>query len=151
MGVPNYLLSFISDFLTDRQQFVRINKNQSSVLSCDIGCPQGCVLSPILFSIYTDFIQSEHTNVKILKYADNMAIVGLLDFKTDASFYFDTVDNFLEKGHSVNLLINAKKTKEMILSFSRTFAIDNYLFINDSVIDKVEHFKYFGTTFSNSV
>ena len=106
----------------------------------------------VLYSLlYTDFIQSEHTNVKILKYADNMAIVGLLDFKTDASFYFDTVDNFLEKGHSVNLLINAKKTKEMILSFSRTFAIDNYLFINDSVIDKVEHFKYFGTTFSNSV
>ena len=151
MGVPNYLLSFISDFLTDRQQFVRINKNQSSVLSCDIGCPQGCVLSPILFSIYTDFIQSEHTNVKILKYADDMAIVGLLDFKTDASFYFDTVDNFLEKCRSVNLLINAKKTKEMVLSFSRTFAIYDYLFINGSVIDKVEHFKYLGTTFSNSL
>ena len=96
----------------------------------------------VLYSLlYTDFIQSEHTNVKILKYADIMAIVDLLDFKTDASFYFDTVDNFLEKGRS----------KEMILSFSRTFAIDNYLFINNSVIDKVEHFKYFGTTFSNSV
>ena len=151
MGVPNYLLSFISDFLTDRQQFVRINKNQSSVLSCDIGCPQGCVLSPISFSIYTDFIQSEHTNVKILKYVDDMAIVGLLDFKADASFYFDTADNFLEKCRSVNLLINAKKTKEMVLSFSRTFAIYDYLFINGSVIDKVEHFKYLGTTFSNSL
>ena len=52
-----------------------------------------------------------------------MAIVGLLDFKTDASFSFDTVDNFLEKCRSINLLINAKKTKEMILSFSRPFAI----------------------------
>ena len=78
----------------------------------------------VLYSLlYTDFIQSEHTNVKILKYAHNMAIVGLLDFKTDASsFYFDTVDNFWENGRSVNLLINAKKTKEMVLSFSRTFA-----------------------------
>ena len=52
MGVPKYLLSFISHFLTDRQQFVQINKNQSSVLSCDIGCPQGFVLSPI-YRFYT--------------------------------------------------------------------------------------------------
>ena len=62
MGVPNYLLSFISDFLTDRQQFVRINKNQSSVLSCDIGCPQGYVptLSYFIFYIYRFYTVRTH-------------------------------------------------------------------------------------------
>ena len=58
-----------------------------------------------------------------------MAIVGLLNFKTDLSFYFDSVDNFLEQCHSVNLLIYAKKTKRMVLSFSRSYAIYDYLFI----------------------
>ena len=52
-----------------------------------------------------------------------MAIVGLLNFKTDLSIYFDVVDNFLEQCRSVNLLINAQKTKEMALSFSRSYAI----------------------------
>ena len=69
LGVPYYLLSFMKAFLNDRQQYVRIGKNHSDILNCDIGAPQGCVLSPILFSIYTSFIQSKHENVKILKSA----------------------------------------------------------------------------------
>ena len=151
LGVPTYLLTFINSFLTDRQQFVRLGNSQSTPLHCDIGCPQGCVLSPILFSIYTDFIQTEHESIKILKYADDMAIIGLLDFKTAASFYFDAIVDVLEKCKSVNLLINAKKTKEMVLSVSRTHAIYDYLFINGSPIEKVEHFKYLGVIFSNSL
>ena len=56
-----------------------------------------------------------------------MAIVGLIDFEADALLYFDTVDNFLGKCRSVNVwIINAKGTKEMILIFSRAFAIYDY-------------------------
>ena len=109
---------------------------KSDVLSCNIGCPQGCVLSPVLFSIYTDFIRSGHDNIKLFKYADDMAIVGLLNFKADNEFYFDAVEQFSEQCRSVNLLINAKKTKEMVLSFSRTYAIYDYLFINSQPIEK---------------
>ena len=58
-----------------------------------------------------------------------MAIVGVLNFKTYSSFYFDAVDHFLEQCHSVNLLINTKKTEEMVLSFSRSYAIYDYLFL----------------------
>ena len=76
LGVPYYLLSFIKAFLTDRQQYVRIGNNHSDILNCDIGAPQGCVLSPILFSMYTSFIQSELENMNIFKYADDMAIAG---------------------------------------------------------------------------
>ena len=55
----------IKSFLVDRQQFVRIGEHKSDVLNCDTGCPQGCVLSPVLLSIYTDFIRAIRTDIKI--------------------------------------------------------------------------------------
>ena len=36
------------------------------------------MLSPLLFSIYTNEMTVHRSNVKVLKYADNMALVGLL-------------------------------------------------------------------------
>ena len=51
MSVPSYLLSVIKDFLVDCQQYVNIGHLKSSELSCDIACPQGCVLSPVIFPI----------------------------------------------------------------------------------------------------
>ena len=66
--------------MAGRQQYVRIRKNHFDILNCDICAPQCCVFSPILFSIYTSLIQSKHEDVKILKYAYDMAIVGLRPF-----------------------------------------------------------------------
>ena len=45
---------FILDFLTNREQRVRINYILSTVLSISTGAPQGCVLCAILFIIYTN-------------------------------------------------------------------------------------------------
>ena len=108
-NVPRYLINFVSSFLIDRKQYVTVGKQKSDTFNCSVGCPQGCVLSPVLFSIYTDFIQSVHPNVKILKYADDMAIIGLLNFKeqNDALFYFDAIERFVDQRHTVNLSINA--------------------------------------------
>ena len=39
----------------------------------------------------------------------------------------------------------------MVVSFSRTFGIYDYLFIDGSPIEKVEHFKYLGTIFSDNL
>ena len=76
-GVPVIFTKLIVSFLSNRTQRVHIGDHKSSNLESSTGCPQGCVLSPLLFSIYTDAIRSQHPNVHILKYADDMAIVGL--------------------------------------------------------------------------
>ena len=80
-----------------------------------------------------------------------MALVGLLNNKTDHYFYYDAIEHYLEQCRDVNLLINAKKTQEMVLSFSRTYAVYDYLFINNSPIEHVANFKYLGTVFSNDL
>ena len=58
MSDSQNLLTIIEAFLVDRPQSVHVGSAQFKKLSCDIGCPQGCVSSPVLFSVYTDFFKS---------------------------------------------------------------------------------------------
>lgn len=78
MNVNGGLIHWIRCFLTDRPQRVLMNGVLSEELVLNTGAPQGCVLSPLLFSIYTNAMTVDTNNVKLLKYADDMALVGLL-------------------------------------------------------------------------
>ncbi len=53
LGLNRSLYSWILDFLTGRSQVVRMGNNTSSPLTLNTGAPQGCVLSPLLYSLYT--------------------------------------------------------------------------------------------------
>ena len=91
----------------------------------------------------------------LFKYADDMAIVGFLNFKDHSTSYpyFESVQNFVEQCASVNLFINSTKTKEMVVGFSRTYDIYDYLFINGNPIERVDTctFKYLGTFFDSNL
>ena len=45
------------DYLTNRPQYVRLHDCVSEVVVCSTGAPQGTVLSPFLFSLYTSDLQ----------------------------------------------------------------------------------------------
>ncbi len=51
LSVPTSVCQWITSFLTNRQQLVRLGIYTSSTIST--GAPQGCILSPLLFSLYT--------------------------------------------------------------------------------------------------
>ncbi len=59
-------LSVDQQLLTDRQQLVRLVKYSSSTRMISTGAPQGCVLSPLLFSLYTNDCTSKDPSVKLL-------------------------------------------------------------------------------------
>ena len=73
------LVGWILDFLTNISQCVKVNETMSSLLSTSTGSPQGCVLSALLFILYTDDCRSNHDNRFIIKYADDSVIVSLLN------------------------------------------------------------------------
>ncbi len=53
LSVPTSICQWINSFLTDRQQLVRLGKYTSSSRMNSTWAPQGCVLSPLLFSLST--------------------------------------------------------------------------------------------------
>ncbi len=78
LSVPTSNCQWINSFLTDRQQLVRLGKFSSSTCTISTGAPQGCVLSPLLFSLYTKDFTSKDPSVKLLKFPDNTTLIGLI-------------------------------------------------------------------------
>ena len=73
---PSFIL-WILDYLTERPQFVKVKDSRSDVLKTNTGAPQGTVLSPFLFSIYTSDCRSSSPDCPISKFADDTAMAGL--------------------------------------------------------------------------
>lgn len=53
LGINTSLCNWILDFLSNRPQSVRVENHTSSTLILNTGVPQGCVLSPLLYSLFT--------------------------------------------------------------------------------------------------
>ena len=64
LTVPASTCQWITNVLTDRQQQVRLGRTTSVTWTISIGAPQGCVLSPLLFSCFTNDCTSGDPNVK---------------------------------------------------------------------------------------
>ncbi len=65
LSVPTSICQWITSFLTDRQQLVRLGKFSSNTCTISTGAPvvEGCVLSPLLFSLYTNDCTSKDPSV----------------------------------------------------------------------------------------
>ena len=78
MGVHTSLCRWVLDFLSDRTQRVKVGELVSSPLTLNVGAPQGCVLSPSLFSLYTNDCTSKDPSVKMIKFSDDTTLKGLI-------------------------------------------------------------------------
>ncbi|KAL0147893.1 hypothetical protein M9458_056814 [Cirrhinus mrigala] len=115
LSVPTSICQWITSFLTDRQQLVRLGKLTSGTRTINTGAPQGCVLSPLLFSLYTNDCTSKDPSVKLLKFADDTTVIGLIR-DGDESAYRQEVEQLSLWCSRNNLELN---TVEMTVDFRR--------------------------------
>ena len=109
--------SWIIEFLTHRTQYVNRNGKSSETLITNTGAPQGCVLSPVLYSIYANDYRTMDENVCLIKFADGTTLHGLLSNSEKA--YRSEVNRFCEWCKNNHLTLNVDKTKEIVCDYRR--------------------------------
>ena len=133
--------------MTNRPQFVRFDTFYSSNRVINVGSPQGTCISPALFTIYTDDCRSECDFVKVVKFADDTAILGLLDGTCESfTLFLNEIERFVSWCARHSLQLNVSKTKDMIFDFRKNETDHPVIEIGDERVERVSDYKYLGVT-----
>ncbi len=151
LGLNTSLCDWIQDFLTARPQVVKVGQFTSNSITLNVGAPQGCVLSPLLYSLYTHDCVSSHSSTSIIKFADDTVVLGLVSNNNEAA-YLDEVERLTSWCQDNCLSLNVSKTKELIVDF-RKRQLQPYtpLMISGTPVERVSSFKYLGVNISEDL
>ncbi len=143
LGLNRSLCSWILDFLTGRSQVVRMGNNTSSPLILNTGAPQGCVLSPLLYSLYTHDCTATHSSNVIVKFADDTTVIGLIT-DNDETAYREEVSTLTKWCQENHLSLNIDKTKELVVDYRRQSREHTPITIDKTPVERVSSFKFLG-------
>ena len=127
INIPTVL--WVLDYITNRLQFVKASPGDiSKVIRKNTGAPQGTVLSPLLFGLYTADCKNAHASFPITTFADDTGLTGQVTDDTgltgqitddDDSCYRQEIDHFIDWCDQNYLQLNVGKTKEMVIDFRK--------------------------------
>ena len=155
IGMDGRDIRIIANLYWHQKAAIRINNELSPFTSIQRGVRQGCVLSPYLFNIYTEFIFRQSNdlpginiqgiNVNNLRYADDTALLA-----DDSDKLQDIVSKVQEESSKAGLEMNVKKTKTMIIS--RDSANKKLeVRVNGEILQQVNRFIYLGTVVMDDI
>ncbi|KAI3356695.1 hypothetical protein L3Q82_003380 [Scortum barcoo] len=143
MGVGSHLVAWITDYLTGRPQYVRLGDCRSDTVASSTGAPQGTVLSPVLFTLYTSDFQYKSEFCHVQKFADDTAIVGCIRSGQEDE-YRELIKDFVTWCDLNHLLLNTTKTREMVVDFRRPRPHPEPVIIKGDCVEVVHTYKYLG-------
>ena len=100
-----------------------MNRTLSSALITNVGAPQGCVSSAVLFTLYTDSCcteeclsegRTDRPDQHILKYSDDKFLISLLNSSSDPGLHQHRVNKVVEWTDNNALIINTKKDRGVV-------------------------------------
>ncbi|KAI4900206.1 hypothetical protein NFI96_000495 [Prochilodus magdalenae] len=143
MEVDMHLVTWITDYLTGRPQHVRIRDCSSDTVISSTGAPQGTVLSPVLFTLYTSDFKYNSELCHMQKFSDDTAIVGCVRNGQERE-YRSLVEDFVEWCTTNHLKLNITKTKEMCIDFRRSRPSQQPISIKGVDVEVVRSYRYLG-------
>jgi hypothetical protein len=153
-GVKGAALSWFESYLRPRSQQVNVNSRISSSFNIDTGVPQGSILSPLLYILYTADMPSCLRHASYYSYADDTQLMH-----SGASTLVSKVTSELEDDFkrifqwaASNLIkLNAEKTKFIVIKSRHTFAPAIQLNLEGQFISESETMKILGVIFDGTM
>ena len=88
------------------------------MLTLNTGAPQGWVLSPVLYSLFTHHCVARHDYNILIKFADDTSVVGLITDNNDPA-YREEVRDMAVWCQDNNLSLNLSNTKQLIVDYRK--------------------------------
>lgn len=149
-GVRGVAWSWLSSYLSNRQQFVQIGDHKSDYMNITCGVPQGSILGPKLFILYINDICRVSQELKFVLFADDTNIFCSGENLQQTLETITTGINKLKVWFDKNKLsLNLSKTKIML--FGRHIDCNVELIIDNTKIEMVEEIKFLGVILDNKV
>ena len=145
IGIGGNLLQWFRNFITGREQCIRVNSSTSPYGSVTSGIPQGTILGPLFFIIYIDGLSKIVVN-KINLYADDSKLYGLANNDFDKNVFQTDINQIYEFCRLWQLRINGSKCETLHFGTNNP----NYLYaINQENVPIKNSYKDLGVMISN--
>ena len=157
-GFSGLALSLLRSYLSDRTHHVVVQSSSSPAFHITTGVPQGSVLGPLLFSLYTSPISHilENTNISFHLYADDTQLY--ISFaSSDSSLALASLSHALDSVYSWltlnRLSVNPNKTEYLLIGTQqqRSKITDSSLSFHGTALVPVSSARNLGVVFESDL
>ena len=161
MGISGAALEWFHSYLTGRTQAVCIEGEYSTAVPLQFGVPQGSVLGPLLYTIYTlplgDLLRKQGVSYHL--YADGTQLYLAFDFSETTSQHesLNKLQNCVSRIKSWmttnKLMLNESKTEVIRISsnyFNDQVSINQFS-VNDTIVIPASSVRNIGVMFDNTM
>ena len=147
LGLDEYLLAWLHDYLCNRTQSVVVDGAESDTVPVLSGVPQGSVLGPLLFLIYINDLPNAaiHPSAIVNLFADDVLLYHTVSNISDYLIVQESINSVEQWSSSNYLSLNTLKCKCMLISRKKQpLQPVHPLLLNGDVLERVDNYKYLG-------
>ena len=149
-GIPELEVRLIANLYWGQTAVVKIGSDISESFTVKKGVRQGCILSPILFNLYTDYMIEEAfddlegcrvngENLTNIRYADDTILVA-----ESVDKLRQLLQSLSSKCSEYGMSLNQNKTKVMVLDGEDANENIN-IAVQGSILEQIEGYSYLGS------
>ena len=157
LGIPKRFMRYTRHFLSGRVTSVMVNEVRSKNIRLNEGLPQGSCISPLLFLIFINDIDTDlHPDTLVSLFADDTAIWCQAEGEDDHNKVKERMQQEMEKilqwANKWKMKINEGKTKTLLISTKASeYSWDPEFTLNGKKVAAIKEYKFLGILVDNKL